>query len=58
MIGSRCLCRLLRDRRWIVLGCDGLDRFLVAERDNADNEEVGLPYASRGQRQGAEPTAM
>jgi|SRR5215813_5116625 len=35
MIGSRSLCRLLQDRRWIVLGCDGRDRFLVAERDNA-----------------------
>jgi hypothetical protein len=34
-MGSRGLRRLLRDRRWIVLGCDGLDRFLVAERDNA-----------------------
>ena len=31
MIGSRSLRRLLRDRRWIVLSCDGLDRFLVAE---------------------------
>ena len=54
MIGSPSLRGLLRDRRWIPLGCDGLDRFLVAERDNT----VGLAHASRGQRQDAEPTAM
>ena len=58
MIGSRSLRGLLRDRRWIVLGCDGRDRFLVAERDNAGHEEVRLVHASRGQRQDAEPTAM
>ena len=58
MIGSPSLRGLLRDRRWIPLGCDGLDRFLVAERDNTGHEEVELAHASRGQRQDAKPTAM
>jgi hypothetical protein len=39
MIGRRSMRSLLRDRQRIVLCCDGLDRFLVVETDNAGHEQ-------------------